>query len=95
MAGAADALVGSLHVALSHCRARIEEFEDQCFRNIGASFEEHLADSFQERQNFGVAQRLVGKYGGVGTSLHRVREGGQGNAWVGIAGINCGVWGTT
>ncbi len=28
--GAADAMAGLLHVALCHCRARIEVFEDQC-----------------------------------------------------------------
>jgi hypothetical protein len=50
--GSADAMVELLHVALPHCRARNKVFEDQCFQNIGAPFEEPLADSFQEHQNF-------------------------------------------
>jgi hypothetical protein len=95
MVGAADAMAGALHVALCSCRARIEVFEDQCFRNIGAPFEEPLVDSFQEHQNIGVAKRLVGKFDGVGPSLHRVNEGGQGDARVGFNGINWGVWGNT
>ncbi len=41
------------------------------FWNIGAPFEESLADSFQESQNVGVAQQLVGNFDGVSPSLHR------------------------
>ncbi len=61
---------------------------------MGAPFEEPLADSFQEHQNFGVAQRLVGKFDGVSLSLHRVREGGQGDSRVDLTGINWNVWDT-
>ncbi len=95
MVGDVDAMVGLLHVALCHCRAWIEVFEDQCFQNIEAPFEELLVDSFQKHQNFGIAQRLVGKFDSVGLSLHRVHEGGQGDAQVGIAGMNQRLWGTS
>ena len=93
--GAAGAMTGLLHVALCCCRARIEVFVDQTFQNIGAPFEEPLADSFQEGQNFVVAQRLVGKFNGVGSNSDRVREGGKDDSWVDVAGLDWEVWGRT
>jgi hypothetical protein len=71
MAGAADAMDAMarlLHVALRHCRARIEIFDNQCFQNIGTLFEKPFADSFQECQNLGVTQRLVGIFDSIGPS---------------------------
>ena len=37
----------------------------------------------------------MGKFDGVGPSLHRVREGGEGDSWVDFAGLDWEVWGTT
>jgi hypothetical protein len=54
MAGAVDAMAGLLHVAFCRCRAKIEVFEDQCFQNIGAPFEEPLADSFMSVKILGL-----------------------------------------
>ncbi len=42
-----------------------------------------------------VAQRLVGKFNGVGSNSDRVHEGGKDDSWVDVAGLDWEVWGRT
>jgi hypothetical protein len=67
-------LLWALHVALCCCRTQVQVFYHKFLIEIGAPFEEPSSYSFREGWYCRIAQRLVCKFYGVGSSAQGVCE---------------------
>ncbi len=79
--GAANSLIGPLHVALCGGWAWVQVPRHSFGSQVGAPFEETASDSFEECGDLRATQRLMGKLNAVGLGLDGMGKQSQMDRW--------------